>query len=294
MPVSWIIILVVGLAETGAGHTNAMVQTASEALGDRATIQLAEAPKESLDPNEIQVRVTWDESHTVALMNVQGAGRDLSRRVAFSEADADNERGRTLGFVLASMLPEQLVRAPTSSAGPTTTEERFGYIEASGLFSLAPSEDSSVLSFGGSVAGAWFPIPMLGLRLGLAARAGDLAEAQANALWMSATTGAILAFARPKAGFPLELDIWVAGGIMRQSATHYSADDASPVTQSQWLPVMEGHIDIGWAVTSDLELLLGGGLEAALGKVDIFVADERRASLEPFRILFNLGFRVGI
>lgn len=108
----------VGAAEDP--HSPAIVRATREALGPSTHVEVqrldalpsdqqAAALGSELHADAV-VEVTWtipDHLHATIRMARQGAGRWLEREIGFRTADDDpTERSRTVGFAIASMLPE--------------------------------------------------------------------------------------------------------------------------------------------------------------------------------------------
>jgi hypothetical protein len=79
---------------------------------------------------------------------------------------------------------------------------------------------------------------------------------------------------------------------VRQSATHFDSDDLSPVTLARWLSGADAVADVTWAFSTEVEALLGVGLEVVFSPTYINVRDERVGTLPPVRALGEAGFRL--
>jgi hypothetical protein len=133
-PLTIVILVAAGGASEPA--TLAIERATSEALGRDARVIVRESTGPPSDGEALAVaeeanggavvEVAWGErGHRVATLRLHLAGRPrwTDRTIGFRAADADSERGRTLGFALASMLPEPnaSLDAPFPAPAPAPT-----------------------------------------------------------------------------------------------------------------------------------------------------------------------------
>ena len=67
----------------------------------------------SAGPSSFVARVEWSEHERRALLRTSNG---VEREIRFSDGDAPAERGRTVGFALASMVPDELFSEPSRPA----------------------------------------------------------------------------------------------------------------------------------------------------------------------------------
>lgn len=113
------LIVIVFVAAGGAADatTRAMERAAQDALGLEAHVDVHET---GTVPSDLDVLVSEQKAHAAAVVeltwaeqgrqarlrvHVARSGRWISRSIGFVPSDADAERGRTIGFAVASMLP---------------------------------------------------------------------------------------------------------------------------------------------------------------------------------------------
>jgi hypothetical protein len=118
-----------------ADLTRAMAGATHDALGASAVVVVREVPGEPSDAEALDaertegadavVELSWVDPHhqqASVKMHVARDRRWIERSVGFLRFDPDAERGRTLGFTIASILPQSPL-APTeatpASSGPT-------------------------------------------------------------------------------------------------------------------------------------------------------------------------------
>jgi hypothetical protein len=128
--------LVVLLVASDDSTAGALSRAAQQALGNEATIIVRAADHATADDEVITLSralhadacavATWsDAGHREATLHVyiessESGAQWRDRRLRFEASDAPAEKGRTLGFALASMLPE--AEPATPSAVPEATE----------------------------------------------------------------------------------------------------------------------------------------------------------------------------
>jgi hypothetical protein len=134
------LIVLVATGEATDATTRAMARATREALGPSAHVIVHETTGEPADADVAEVEraenpdavveLSWAASHegrhrqASVRMHLK-TGRWVDRWITFRPTDADAERGRTLGFAIASILPEESVgspapgsSAPAPSSGP--------------------------------------------------------------------------------------------------------------------------------------------------------------------------------
>jgi len=126
------------LVASGQAHdpgTEAVARATREALGPETHVEVRETTGSPTDNDAIQaetsahadavVEVRWnDAKHDQAVLHVLVArtSRWVYRTIGFEASDAPAERGRTLGFAVASMLPEGGLSPPAPTPTPTPTQ----------------------------------------------------------------------------------------------------------------------------------------------------------------------------
>jgi hypothetical protein len=289
-------------SELPSPGTVAMTNATHDALGPDSEVRAEPAPEgDLLSVAKLAhasgvVRVTWDaEEHRRArvLCYVPTLERWIDREVLFSVSDPEPERGRTLGFLVASIFIDAGVVAlppsPAPSAKPEVARE-----SASAETSEAPRARSKSRSALGAAAqftgpgtatafGAWLALERsLGsapfwLGGSFQARFGSVPEAQATsrflALGLQATWLPWQPFASSWVG------VRTAVLAAQLSLAHLSDDDAGdPERKSRFLATFErvghGRYDFtpGSALTVDL------GAEFSSGKTNVFLRQRQVAT----------------
>ncbi len=275
-------------AETVLGPESHIVfHEQPRSLGDDEAIALADQMRASM-----VVSVTWSADQSRAHVHVHFAERPgwLERDVSFSPHDPAAERGRTLGFEIASMVPDlpppQAPPPPSVAAKP---EER-------PLLSVAtrPSpwafDLNGAAAFGGEATGygigagaRWAFVPTAFVRAGGAVRFGRVLPANATSTSWVPAIGAGYA---SSASHRIRLGARVDGlGIFTELARSTSAE-----SRGRWTPGVDVVAEVELAA-SPVTVAGAIGAEYALGSTDVRVGDTDAATLPRLRLLTELGLR---
>jgi len=294
--------LVVVVATGGASDpVNAATLHAAElALGTAATVELAEVPTPA-DAELLEVSnqkhaavalVRWD-SPSTAVVHFHGWGspRWVDRTVVFERDDAPGERGRALGFTLASMMPQAAPVSVTPGSevapAPVAPARRWlGAIDASASGAFVPEQYGTGL---GAQLGFSLMWRRVGLRLGWSIRAGDVPPAQATAIYVSGALGVAATFIEPRPhqrfGFGGRLDLL----LLYQSLTHLSADDVTPAHADRWLGGADAVLVGTFDLTAGAAFMLSSGVESAFGTTQVLIGQTPVAQVFPVRIVADVG-----
>jgi hypothetical protein len=351
-PVTLIVLVAAG--EAANPTTAAMVRATGDALGG-APVEVRETPGVPTDADALAmetesrasavIELIWTDANqrqVILRVHLATGRRWVERSIGFMPSDPAGERGRTLGFAAASILPEA-AHSPTRSDGlptqppaapaPTPSEapaeERAPRLDAPRPSSASPDTvfppaateaSTSVLApspgthrphveidllavggvgIGGNATGAgggaavgWFATQGLSLRVGASERAGSLDVAEATVFTLLINAGVALHPWRPTRSHPFGLSVRADYLLARQSATHFDSDDPAPVTRSRWLSGVDAVADVSWILSTEIEAILGIGLEDVLSPTYINVRDQRVANLPALRAVGEAGFRL--
>ncbi len=291
--------LVVAVTTGGGDPVNtATLRAAEQALGAAATVEVVEVSGGD-DPELTHIA---DEKHAaIALVRWQNPssavvhfrGREstrwIDRTVVFESDDAPEERGRALGFTLASMMPQELI-APRSAESVAVAQPAprrwLGAVDVTASGAFAPEEFGTGL---GAQLGFSLFWRRLGVRLGWSIRAGDIPPAQATALYVSGSLGLGFRFIDPhphqRFGFGGRVDAL----LLYQSVTHLSPDDPAPAHQDRWLPGADAVLLGTFDLTSAAAIVVTAGVETAFGVTRIFIGQAEVAQVFPVRIVADIG-----
>lgn len=310
----------------GTAMISAFQQAAERVLG--SDLQMRTLGVTSDPPDEVAVARAPDADGVVELsFSAEGQrahlhcylGRErrwLDREINFGDGPslARNEvieRGRLLGFAVATMYasdaneaiheqeppPARSLQAPTAKAlaplhplpEPAPAPERrarrvaeFAAVVSSGVEGTASGLGASA-GFRLGLSG-----PLWG-RLFITGRSGNVPEAQASTRTALMGGGFALAFLPDSASFEFgtRLDFFAS----YFDVSHLSEDDIAPDRRSRWQAGADLVLEGGWHVTREAGAFLGAGIEATLGKTEIYTHHQRVAVVPPFRATAELGFR---
>lgn len=301
-------------SELSSPATNAMTGAASEALGADTELRVEVAP----DPEGIRlsdvgsanvvIRLTWDEAEhrraRITCFSRRGQ-RWIDREVVFEASDPERERGRTLGFLLASMV----LHAANDEVAPRTLEATDTEAARSPAeippsdFPPPRSEDEATasslaataeLASAGAVSGYgfWFGVERavadreLWIGGGAHARFGSIVEAQASSrllglgvhmTWLPLHSGALVLGTR------------LGGSLSQLSAKRWAGSGSGEESQDRVLPSAEvlGLLGFRLAPRSVFSAQLGG--EFLSGVTAISVRGQERATWPWAALLTRVG-----
>ena len=331
--------VVVLVAAGGAAEptTLAIERAASEALGHAARVVVREAAGAPTDGEALAigseanegavVEVAWsDRWHRVATLRVHLAGRRrwMDRTIGFGVADADTERGRTIGLALASMLPDPGPRssptetpvlppvvlplpAPRARPAPLVPEPEPEPEPESPSPGMTSRESHYALDFfgvgaaglganlqtgGGGAAFETFVTPRFAMRIGGAVRLGDVPGVRARTLALRASAGVELHPWRTTASRPLGVSLRADYVLMNQTVTHYSADGSDLSTMSRPLSGVDAMVGVEWRLGTTVDLTASAGLEEMLATTYVDMNGARVATIPPLSAIAERGLRL--
>jgi hypothetical protein len=277
------------------------------------------------------VELDWDRERRTALLHcyITHERRWVDRAVRFAAADRDTDRGRMLGFAVASMF----IDAPSISAAPGGEQASLEPTSAAAVKSVVGSDpapspwDASSGAEPADVA----PSPARLAAEGAGRDTLEFAGVATSGLGASsgAEVGALAALGMPLsdalslrfqlAGRTGELaaaqanvrrvitGVGVAWNVLPDAhrfalrlrldalgswfqVSHLSSDDVASVENHGWLFGGDGVVTMGYRISSLLTFSAGVGLEAMSGQAHVFTHGVERATLSAFRGLGELGF----
>jgi hypothetical protein len=147
--------------------------------------------------------------------------------------------------------------------------------------------------FGGSGAVAWFPVPVVALRLCGGGRSSTLDVAQSSGLTLFASAGAVLRPWRATHTQPFELSVRVDYVLSRLSLTHFDNDEPSPIMRARWLSGAAALVEAGWLFAATVDAVAGIGFQDDFGTTEVNDKGAQVATLPSFRLVGEGGVRVG-
>jgi hypothetical protein len=317
-PLSVVILVAAGGAAEPT--TLAIERATNEALGRSARVVVRESAGTPTDGEALAagaeagedaaVEVTWaDAGHRLVMLRVHLAGRArwLDRTIGFGAGDADGERGRTIGFALASMLPEAASDAavspfaplPLVPASPPVPELGEGRGAGGGelryaldLVGVGAAGGAGEMQGGGGGALETFVSSRLSIRVGGAVRAGPVEGAGAWALTLRGAAGLAVRPWGDTASHAFAMAFRAEYVVESQSVTHYAPEGPDVSTRTRLLSGLDALIDAEWRLGRNADALVGAGIEEIFGTTYIDLNGARVATLPPFRAVAEAGLRV--
>jgi hypothetical protein len=288
-------------------RTRAFAAATREVLGSSTEVRIEAEPelpsvgRAISQPADVIVELTpGDNDDEVVLRSyLSREKRWVNRTVSFAPGDREADRGRLLGFAVASMLvdapPAPGAPAPAPDLAPPRAapedDERVARrpdLPAS-AFEVAVTARTGVDTVGASAgfrapfsARAWWHVSLGG-------SVGDLPVAQASTQSVIAGAGIALALTSPERRFTTGLRFDALGSWLQVS--HLSADDEEADRQRRLLFGGAAMAEVGYRFSAALGLYAAGGLEGMLGTTDIYVHGKRVATLPALRGAGELGIR---
>jgi hypothetical protein len=280
-----------------------MIKSAREVLGPNVTVRVEMLGGSAGSRNVADERPTsayawlaWDvRDPRVAHLRcyVPDDNRWVQRDVSFTDQDPENERGRTLGFVIGSIFVEvrevREPRSPPQQRVPQLPQNQWQlepkrFLIAAAASIAAPRDATSL--------GAWIGAERALSKIfwiGVAGegRIGAVERAQASTRFFSfgavTTIRLIPQIGRGWWGLQSLL------GAEYLAFVHLSEDDAFAVTHSAWVPKLEvlahGSLDL----SSSSMLFLDLGTNYRFGVTDIYVHQSLKAHIPAFIGIGRIG-----
>lgn len=309
MPTAVVLVILVVTGRAQAPAVTAMLDAATQVVATPGAVRVVEVAAlsdaealrlESALAARASAQVEWsDAAQLHARVRLHGARtlRWLERSLDFSPSDTPFERGRALGFTLASMLPESdpalrfdapAAPAPAPPAPPGKTALGLAAVAATGLGGPATG-------YGGAATAETFVGERFSLDAAVAARFGHLDVPAASLLVTSLGVGGAW-WARPAADAHA-LGLAVRGrALLLHHAVSHTRSGGEVERKGQLLPGLELAVEATYGLGRGLEVCASLGLEAALGTIDVTVVsasqDGGTATIPALRGRALTGLRV--
>lgn len=297
-----VVVVVAAAADASSIEVRALATTAESVLGpgDRVEVVPSGAAPDAQRAwaeqaaaargGDAVVVVRWlDAARERAVLEVRRGRADwLVRTLDFVPADAPEERGRALGFAVASMLPPaSSAPAPTPDAAPipvpTAPHRAIFDVVFSGSVGLG---GEGATAAGGRLGGGVRVLGPVWLRSGVAYRVGPLGTATAST---TALDVGIAAYAFEPGVRPLALGARVDVGALR----HAVALPGGGPHGDRWVGAVDVMVEGSWSVVRHAALVLAMGPELALGEVHVLVDGVQVATIPTWRLRAEVGLQIG-
>ncbi len=278
-------------AETVLGSESHIVfHEQTKTLNDEEAIALADQMRAS-----IVVSVTWSGDQSRAHVHVHFSERPgwLERDVSFSPTDPPAERGRTLGFEIATMVPdvppadtpridrpatrpEDKPIAPKVMRRPTSWSVGLNGVGAFG---------GDATSYGIGADARWSFVASGFARAGGAMRFGRVLAADASSLTFVPALGVGFSLGEPESRVRF-------GARADGLAIFTELSRTTPAeTRGRWVPALDAMAELELAA-SPVVIAAAVGSEYAFGSTVVRVGTDETATLARWRFVSELGLRV--
>ncbi len=302
-----VVLFLVHVGDAALPATTAMVSAARKALGAGAIVTTREADPFPSDEDaakeaDVVAQVTWSMAPPAAHLHVHAKTGWLDRDIGFADADAEEDRGRTVGYVVASIVPEieappppvaapPLVPAiPMKEAPPLPPPARAWFlVEVYGVGASGVGNDGAGFGLGGGGSVGFRPQPWLGVRLLADYRTAEVVGFRAGA------TAKLLRIGAGAFVTPLDFGPMQVGLRLDVAAAHLSVARSTTPTdkQGRWLPSVAILPELIGRLGQSAAIFASIGPEWALGTTTVAQNGETVAVLPRLRALTAVGLRVG-
>lgn len=314
MSVGEVVVILIVSTATADPTAASMEAAARELLGNSAEIRVDHASSDLSDEATLErageaegvVELLWSDDRSSAFLHcyVTRDARWVDRRISFGAADGEYERGRLLGFAIASMFPRlaappqppepptDAVRAPAPRRAPPpptvhAIPSRRAQLEL--LASATTGVRGPADAVGGAV-GLRLPlVPVLALRTAVGGRFGDIPLAQATTRALTGALGVAWILSPP--GAPIELGARSDVIASWLEVRRVPSPDGALERRSRWMFGAAGLVEGGYHFSRWLGVHAGFGAEALFGETDIYVEGHFQTKLPSLRVVGEIGLR---
>ncbi|HEY2735666.1 MAG TPA: hypothetical protein VGI70_16830, partial [Polyangiales bacterium] len=175
---------------------------------------------------------------------------------------------------------------PTPLPSPRKTPIAAAEFSALGSLGLGGPADG----LGVSVAGRWFFVPALSLRLVAGVRRGDVPEAHADSQWAFTGVGFGFPFSQPGDGshfsFGGRADLLAGSFALRRRTS-----DGAPEHHERFAAAADLLGEGAYSPWQRTAITLSAGGEFAFGDTDVVVSGKPVTDIPPLRLVLELGLR---
>lgn len=310
-----IVVVLVTAVDAESAQTGGVARALEEALepGSVVLVRASESAPDQSDLGAVAASaradavaaVTWKHNDggnahvRVQRANASGA---TERDLDFKPSDASVERGRTVGFAIASMLPNlgavavepppQVIakeqpsppRAPSSHADVAAVPVLPWSVDIA--LATMTGVGGSAGGFGGEVGLRRELTPIIDARAALTITRGGVSDAQGALTIVRPRVGLGITVAQAST---LAVRVRVEGGPWLHVVSRSGKGRAEG---SRWLPGAEIAAEIAWVFAPRVALTVDLGLDVAFGTTRVLVGGEERASIPPVRAVGGAGVRL--
>lgn len=304
------IVVLIAAAHGASPATSAMIVSAEETLGAHVALHAVEEMPADDDAallgdmlgSDAVVEITWPEQkfgRARIRLYARRRAMWIEREVTFAPGDAEVERGRTVGYAFAAMIPEAIatseadvvvepaarpiVVAPPRKAAPALVRDvvteprppRFTLeVRGNGLYGGAAT------LLGAGLAGRWLAASPWSLGAGIDLRRGLLGPVVLSSVRISIGAAARVSLG-PRVDVALGLDL----------AAEYLSSRLGDATATRWIPLAIVAPELSWFALDSLALVLAPYAEVAAGPAVVTIGGAEIGRLPAVRIGLTAGVR---
>lgn len=296
------VVVVLASGDPSDPTTVALDRALRSALPEDARVSIQ---REEPAPGTWVAHVAWTDHDRRAILHTTDGRRESEREIRFDEADAPAERGRTVGFAVASMVPDELlaprkepppppppspaVVVPRPREAPVERPQRDPRIDAELLGQGATGIGGTAGGLGGALGARLRLTQGLHVRASVALRLGEVPSAQATSRVIVPSLGVGWLTAVGES-------FWVGGRVdallLHQYVAHFSSDDPEPDGRGRLLPGVGGRVEGVFRIAERTGVMLALGPEIAFGTTKLYVVGVEADRIPPARICGEVGVTV--
>ncbi len=323
MSAALVVLVLVVAHDSGDPAAGAIQQAMVEALRGQAEVLVRTVDRLPSDDQALEqshsagagvvAEVGWsDERSAQATVHVHATEGWLDRRIGFSASDAPAERGRTVGFAIASLMPAPAVAPPAPIPAPAPPQgetepvpvqspEAPKAVAAAPIATPSPQKEalgavdlSLAGAVGGAAGGAGVEIGgerrwhSLSARVAFDWRTGDITAAQVRTLVLSIVPGIAWRPIESSESAPFGVGFRAGYMVLREQLTR-PVDGSSP--PARWQSGAQALVEGTWQFARGALVVVAIGGEATFGTLDVVVGGRTVTSIEPLRVLAEGGIR---
>jgi hypothetical protein len=322
------IALVILVLQTSQGplapDTDVLKSAAQDALGDEVSVtvrNVAHAPSDNealamertLGADAL-AEISWLRADPpVVALHVHAASpsRWIHREIRFSPADVPADASRTIGFAIASMVPDAprppLAVADSTSSPPPPAVETLNSASLESPRADGTSEETRKVTtyaidvsavgatslrgagagLGGTVGARWYFARHVGLRAAASLRSENAERAEASSVFADGALGVTLRSDEvSRFSFGARSDLIVG----HQQLSHGPAIEHRRETEGRWVPGADLVLEGAWSFARSADVTAGAGAEALFGRTDVVVHGHEVEAF-PIALLLEVGVR---
>jgi hypothetical protein len=296
-----LVVVLVAAGDTTDPGTTALTATAEDALEGNAIVVVRQAETARLTDAEADkvaaavradavVVVTWSPfDRRRALVRVHAGKREawVDRTLSFEAEDPVAERGRTVGFEIASMLRVRVPEAPATEPALAPPPAMVPEVRRGPTLAVDAVALLGMGGVGGEGAARWFFSDTVTLRIGGGWRGEPLRAVSGDA---SVTRfGAGIAWRGLDTGGPRPIAVGARVDLL--AIQHSVSRTRKASSDARWLPGADFVLEGSWVFAPGFAAIAGPGVEVSFGTTRVLVDGAQVTTIPSVRFVSELGLR---